>query len=293
MNYENYIEHTYNYSAPSLSIGENVIYCFFSNGEGANFSYDGLDENTQVLELMYYVANKANRDYSAKGNLIACQIFSYPSANNYHSELLLTNRLDFVQVGGSFYAQGRRYDDIMNDTLYGGVGHNNYYGGNDLNFTTYNYGYYTTINDNSYSVYDLTNYKYEDSEDYRTDTIAIRGENTAFYTHHLVGALYQAPQLSLSYGAPISSIANSEYERGHSAGYSTGWVEGQKYGFEQGYNSGIDGNTHNALGYIKQAFGVVDTIMQLQVLPNITLGLVFSIPMVLVAIMVIFKIVKK
>ena len=294
MNYENYILNTYEYSIPDLSVGENSIYCFFSNGTGASFSYDGLDENTQVLELMYYVANKCNQDYTNR-TLIACQVFSYRQEGNYYeSRLLMTNKLDFVQVEGSFTSFGARYDDIENDTLFESVRHNDYYmGGNSVNFTTPSYGYYNSIVSNSKSVFDLTNYKYDNGYDYRTDSIAIRGENIAFYKHTLLSFNYQSTLAKFSYGSPISAIANNEYERGYNGGYNTGWVEGQRYGYEQGVNSGIDANTHNALNYVKQAFSVVDTVMSLEVLPHINLGLVFSIPMVLVAIMVIFRIVKK
>ena len=296
MNYENFIQNTIQYPLPNLSVGENTIYCFFSNGTGASFSYDGLDANTQVLELMYYVANKCNRDYTNR-TLMACQVFSYRQEGNYYeSELLMTNKLDFVQVEGTFMFQGRRYDDIENDTLFESVAHNNYYlGGNSVNFTEYSYGTYSGLVSNSKAIYDITNYKYEDGYDYRTDVVAIRGENMAFYTHTLVSFNYSSstPFAKFSYGSPISTIANSEYERGYNGGYNTGWVEGQKYGYEQGVNSGIDGNTHTALNYITQAFQPIETIMSLEVLPHITLGLVFSIPMVLVAIMVIFRIVKK
>lgn len=75
-------------------------------------------------------------------------------------------------------------------------------------------------------------------------------------------------------------------------GYGFGYNDGYQNGFNDGVSS-VGSEAHTAFAYLSEAFGAVNTIMNLQVLPHITLGLCFSIPLTLVLIMTIFRLVKK
>lgn len=301
MNYEGYIEQTYLLEFEH-DTNVNGAFLMLANGDVHyvvdNNVYDNVNDLHPYYDVVNYMANYANRTYNEYANMIL-----YWLASEEKYELITRDIVDYV-VNDSYTSD----IDITLSCLNGEAGYLE-----DLNMVT---GYAETTAINTF-----TNYTYNSQaeqgvgnhtklvtdftniapftngsthyQEYNLERYAVRGENVT-YNKYIVEIIPNAlSNMKISYGSPFSRIANNEYQRGYNGGYATGWVEGQNYGFEQGTHSGIDGNTSNALGYVKQAFGVVDNIMQLQVLPNITLGLVFSIPMVLVAIMVIFKIVKK
>lgn len=294
MNYDTYTKNEYTYSAPNLNVGENGIIAFFSDGEYFTFSYDDFSTSMLALDLCAYVSNYSNRNYSDHGNLIAFQVFCYPSSNDYHSLYFLSDNLDYCVIGGGFVYQAGKMD-YSTDTLAGGSNDTTYLTNSNFGFSSYTYGAFSGYLNNTKSVFDLSNYKYENGQTYYTDTYPIRGENISFYNHVIVGHSYltSVPVQYFAYGSPFRDIANGEYERGYGNGYATGWTEGQNFGYELGYNSGVDQNSYNAFNYVAVAFNSVSGILALEVLPHITLGLCFSIPMVFVLIMTMFKLVKK
>lgn len=75
--------------------------------------------------------------------------------------------------------------------------------------------------------------------------------------------------------------------------FDSGYANGYQNGLADGFNSRIDTNTATAFDYIGRAFGAVNNILAIEVLPHVTIGLCFSIPLVFVLIMTIFKLVKK
>lgn len=301
MNYEGYIEQTYLLEFEH-STNQNGAFLMLANGDVHyvldNNVYDDVNHLTPYYDAVAYMANYANRTYNEYANMIL-----YYLASEGRYELITRDIVDYV-ITDSYTSD----IDITLACLNGEAGYLE-----DLNAVTgyaettavYTYTNYTYnaqaeqgVDNNTNLVTDFTNIAPFDNggthyQEYNLERYAVRGENVTYNKYIIEITPNALSNMKLSYGSPFSRIANNEYQRGYNGGYATGWVEGQNYGFEQGTHSGIDGNTANALSYVKQAFGVVDNIMQLQVLPNITLGLVFSIPMVLVAIMVIFKIVKK
>lgn len=295
MDYKSYLKNEYTYSLPNLSVGENAIYCFLQDGNKATFSYDDLDNDTLVEELLYYVTNKVNRDYS-QTNIVAFEVFRRTATDSFTGQYFLTTCLDYCVVGGTYLYQAGYYDNIQTDTIVNADNDSNYYTSNNVNFSDYTYGRYTGYVSGTYSVYDLTNYKYDSADySYRTDALAVRGENTSYYKHTLMTFNYStsSAQVYFAYGSPYSDIANSEYERGVGNGYASGWADGNQNGYDIGLNSHVDQNTYTAFGYVMQAFNSVGGIMSLEVLPHVSLGLCFSIPLVLVLIMTIFRLVKK
>lgn len=300
MNYEGYIKETYLLEFEHDTT-QNGAFLMLQNGD----VHYVLDTNTYTNgtpfnEVVYFMANYANRQYNSYADMIM-----YWLASEERYVLITRDIVDYV-ITDSYSSD----IDIVLACLYGNedsapledlnvvLG----YAENTANnpFTNYTYGSQAEqgLGNNQKLVTDFTNIAPFDNgsshyDAYNLERMIVRGENVTYNKYMLEITPNALNNMKFSYGSPFSTIANDEYKRGYTAGYNTGRVEGVQVGFEQGIHSGIDGNTHNALGYVKQAFGVVDNIMQLQVLPNITLGLVFSIPMVLVAIMVIFKIVKK
>lgn len=300
MNYEGYIKQTYLLEFEH-STNQNGAFLMLSNGD----VHYVLDTNTYTNgtpfnEAVYFMANYANRTYNSYANMIL-----YYLATEDRYELISRDIVDYIvtdaytsDIDVTLACLNGTSDSAVLEDLSAVLGYALTTATNT--FTNYSYAGQSVegLSNNQKLVTDFTNIAPFDNggthyKEYNYERMIVRGENVTYNKYMLEITPNSVSNMKLSYGSPFSTIANSEYERGYTAGYNTGRVEGVQEGFEQGVHSGIDGNTANALGYVKQAFGVVDNIMQLQVLPNITLGLVFSIPMVLVAIMVIFKIVKK
>lgn len=301
MNYEGYIKQTYLLEFEN-DTSQNGAFLMLANGDvhyvvDSN-TYDSVNHLHPYYDVVNYMANYANRTYNQYANMI---LYYLASEDKY--ELITRDIVDYVITDSD-----TSDIDVTLSCLNGDVGYLE-----DLNavlgyskttavntFTNYTYNSqaYQGLGNHIKLVTDYTNIAPFDNggqhyQEYNLERYAVRGENVTYNKYILEYTPNALSNIKISYGSPFSTIANNEYQRGYNGGYATGYVEGQQYGFEQGLHSGIDSNTANALGYVKQAFGVVDNIMSLQVLPNITLGLVFSIPMVLVAIMVIFRIVKK
>ena len=299
MNYEGYIKQTYLLEFEH-STAQNGAFLMLQNGD----VHYVLDTNTYTNgtpfdEAVYFMANYANRTYNSYADMI---LYYLASEDKY--ELISRDVVDYIitdsytsDIDVTLACLHSTEDNAPLEDLNSVLGYSQTTAINP--FTDYTYNTQTARLDNGKKlVTDLTNIKPFDNggthyQEYNYERMIVRGENVTYNKYMLEIVPNSVSNMKLSYGSPFATLANNEYERGLTAGYNTGRVDGIREGFEQGLHSGIDGNTANALGYVKQAFGVVDNIMQLQVLPNITLGLVFSIPMVLVAIMVIFKIVKK
>ena len=299
MNYEGYIKQTYLLEFEH-STTQNGAFLMLDNGD-VHYVVDTntYTNGTPFDQALYYMANYSNRTYNEYSNMIL-----YYSADSQHYYLMTRDIVDFIVTDAYTSDIGVVLDCLYDNDVSSILEDMNIVTGYAQttsigSFTQYTYGsQIDSLSNGEKLVTDLSNiapFTNANTEynEYMLERITIRGENVRYNKYVLDIEANTLSNIKLSYGSPFSTIANNEYQRGYNGGYASGWVEGQQYGFDQGTHSGIDGNTANALGYVKQAFGVVDTIMQLQVLPNITLGLVFSIPMVLVAIMVIFKIVKK
>lgn len=260
----------------------------------------GFVETGSDLEyLMSFGVNYANRIDNPNATLVS---FAYCIFNN---DLIFcnTNKLDYGVFGSSNatgYVKGVNYEGSSGLDDLSSI--NNYYHASGSNpFSDFNdegalYGSYnvTLTNQNHYAVFDYYNLKYENWGD---QYFVVRGENTTFHVDAVEVSFNSTPNtIYFSYGAPYYTMSNSEYERGVGAGYSQGWTEGNQNGYQIGVNSqggAVGQQQATAFTYIEGAFNVVGSVMSLEVLPNITLGLVWSIPLVFILIMTIFKLVRK
>lgn len=171
----------------------------------------------------------------------------------------------------------------------------------DYAFGTLQYDiYYTSYgNEQRESVFDLSmtrNYfadiSSENLEGKVFNILGSKPDNSLFYNYALKisGSNLSSNTLDIisasdTRGQAIFNSWRTAYDTGYSNGYYNGLVDG--------YNSNIDTNTATAFDYIGGAFGAVNNILAIEVLPHVTLGLCFSIPLVFVLIMTIFKLVKK
>lgn len=163
------------------------------------------------------------------------------------------------------------------------------YGPSDDNFT--------------YSVFDCSFMRYyfgseeaqEDLTSHVFNALGSKPDNSLYYKYCIEVTGYALNNVTMS-------ILNADDTRGHAiyesweTAYETGYTNGYGNGYGDGYADGYnqtDSNTANAFGYIGQAFEAVSNVLAIQVLPHITLGLVFSIPLTFTLIILVFKLVKK
>lgn len=77
-------------------------------------------------------------------------------------------------------------------------------------------------------------------------------------------------------------------------GYNYGYQDGLKVGYDNGYKDGaMSDEMLTAFDYIGQAVGGVSSILNIEILPHMTLGLLITIPATLGIIAMIFRIIKK
>lgn len=300
MDYEQFALQHYEINTDNISEGDFIF--FLTNGELDIQSDTGFVETGSDFEsLFYFGCNYYNRFVVSEHSLSNLVSFGYCFSKK---DILFcnTNRLEFGVYGssnstgtlyGHYFKEGDSLDDLSTIT--------NYYHSNGSNpFGDYNdedllYGSYNInlTGQNPYAVFDYLNIKYDEGV---SPYMVIRGENQTMYNICTELALSTIPNtIYFSYGAPTYSQYQQGYSDGYNNGFGAGWTQGNENGFIIGQNSNgnITQAPATAFDYIGSAFGAVSNIMALEILPNITLGLAFSIPMVFVLIMTIFKLVRK
>lgn len=299
MNYDNYIKQTYDIKETLTEQGT----AFLLDSEGnqyyvseTNPHYEGISPFESTLA---YYANYFNRNYPTSTMIGLFYVDDRESIT-----LFVSNRVDFLifETRNSNYAVGVQCVDYK-------ASNGNYYpiedgdwmsdylnydngSGSPLGYNSTSYGNYniTLDTNHSKSVFDFSNLK---GDNYKNNSLAIRGENISFYDYGF-NITNHVDFLDVSYGTPYNDMQNNAYNQGYGNGFASGYVQGQDIGFQNGVNSqGTPQAQATAFTYIEGAFRAVSNIMTLEVLPNITLGLAFSIPLVFVLIMTIFKLVRK
>lgn len=297
MNYQNYIKQTYQLQA---SQNNSSVVAYFTDGTYQQVQLDTYVVDFSTLEeLEYRVSNSVNRDYANYSTLMLVG-FSYSSQSDIY--FVSTNKLDFLWLTSSNSANNVRVSAVVDYNLASSIDDYNAIS----NYSTITaYDTFTsngtpkvsdfdfTLSNGESVVFDYSNLYYENNGSYKQEIRYIRGENISYYIPYLYMENYEGDNIYLSYGAPYSDIANEEYDRGYGNGYSSGWVQGNQNGFDIGVSVGGNSNTANAFTYIQQTFNAVGGLLELEVLPHVTLGLCFSIPLVFVLIMTIFKLVRK
>lgn len=299
MNYYDYIETTYSLDDTLVNDLTAVLYASDGTQHYVSTTNPNYNNGSPFYETLGYYANYFNRNYFNNGDLIA---IAYMDDRDM-TTLFINNKVDFllfetrntalpigIQAVDYKASNGNYYliedGDVMSDYLQ--------YDETDaspLFFNNVSYGdYNVTLNQYySKSVFDFSNLK---GDNYRLNSLAIRGENIAFYDYGFT-ITQHVDYLDVSYGNPTYQRENVAYQNGYNSGYQAGYVNGNNDGYTLGVNSQIDGNTATAFSYVSQAFNAVGGILELEVLPHVNLGLCFSIPLILVLIMTIFKLVRK
>lgn len=284
MNYENYLIRNNQYDLDTLNQKEVVL--FTTYGTYVISDYNG---SYSFEEICYYVANYTNRNQY--GTALGFMIQSDTALI-----LINSNYVDFIE----FYsddtydlAMARAYPNASGDIRDGSTPTNYLVNNFNSSYGSFNYGAYYRSGDGDYNIFDYSNLKY-DTGDYSQDVTAIRGENISFYNDYIVITNNHSGLYKYGYGRPFAQTREQARSAGYGAGYSAGYVQGQEIGYQNGVNSqGATAQSATAFSYISQAFGAVNNIMSLEVLPNINLGLCFSIPLVVILIMTLFKLVRK
>lgn len=301
MNYENYLRGNYTIDLDYLSTLNEGAYLLTIDGNVNYVEHSGSNGYCYYDELSYYYANYCNNtlDSTCIAYIQNCTrenaLFLVPNAN-----------IDFLYIGSvgttcdldlcSLYVQSGQaeghglLEDMSIVTTYASD--------NSIEaFTTFNYGMWEHTLSNNYKVIcDYSNIKETASAPvYYQNIYAVRGENISFSKYIIELSSFTATsELKISYGTPYSDIRNTSYQNGYSAGYGAGYVKGNQDGYNTGVHvGGLETQEVTAFNYIGGAFQVVSNVMALEVLPHITLGLCFSIPLVFVLIITIFKLVRK
>lgn len=297
MNYLDTIEHSWpNQVGPSNP--QMLIYG--TGGSITESAVENWNDNDFTFELLCMKAVTELQRFRGYEENVA--FFTFGNQNGQY--LISSTEVDFLtfksnggyMVVSCYASEYSPVEDSLSDfltpgdlSLYTGYPQFTYNG----SFTNYTYSTFNKTINNGYStIFDYTAIKdnvYNDSARQEWPVVYCRADSRSYYTIPLTldGT---ATSFDISYGNPM----RQDYLQGYANGYSNGYTRGYTDYTGTGNNYSPTGNvTPTAFTYIGNAFSAVSSIMSLEVLPNITLGLCFSIPLVIVLIMTIFKLVKK
>lgn len=290
MNYQSNILKTFTLDLDPFSSGYGA-YALFESGStffidmpsGQSWDYDA---------ITYYYVNYAQRQYTDDTPVM------YLASTPDNLTLAVSTKVDYVIArasGGSVTSASAIRQNGTYYELGDGAFLTNYptYNPNNI-ISGFSYGTFDYTFDDDYAIYDFSSVQGKTISNFKADSLYLRGENISYYNSWLSFYDITGNSLEISYGAPYYQYGNSEYERGYTNGYSGGYVNGFDGGYNDGLrDGGISSQSATAFSYLGSAFNAVGGIMSLEILPNITLGLVWTIPMVFVLIATIFKLVRK
>ena len=299
MNYLEYLKTTFKLDAND----GHYVHCYLEDqGVITDFSFVLPDNKTYAQyekeELDYYVCNYLNRQ---GGNLNTLDLICFSVGAYEDVYVTFSNKVDFALFSCSnqdfnvtaCYINDAEINPTYDDTY--ALDNYSYVTSNGVfDYALSNKGVFKKdLSNEDFTIFDYTSLIY-DNGSYTQDVNSIRGENVSLYNAYFHINDMNGDNVYIGYGAPYHDIANSEYQRGYGNGSASGYVTGYDAGYTTGVNSQpIQVQEATAFSYITNAFQVVNNVMSLEVLPHVTIGLVFSIPLVFVLIMVIFKLVRK
>ena len=116
----------------------------------------------------------------------------------------------------------------------------------------------------------------EEIEDYYSDV----GYNNGFLYGQQIGYENGYTEAEDYYEELILPQVKIEYEE---IGYENGFIYGQQIGYNDGYNDGVvsGSNNFNILNLIRSLFDLVWGVLNVEMLPNIKLIYIVSIPLIL------------
>lgn len=289
MNYDYFTNYTY----------ENIL-TDIANDTAYLFGYNGNVIQSTSLDMSQSFEFNLNAFASDFNSVVGDEISFVLLAHNSTTYLISTTRNDFItfkSVGGQF--AGSTYSsnlDILSASLTDYLGdmdtgvNGGYYIGNANGsvVSTNPYSQWTTsiIANNRTCVIDFTNLKYNIYNDeyvQERQTALCRGDMQTYYTFVL--NVHASSSVNIGIGSPIYDT----YQQGFNNGYANGYLNGRT----DYSGGGIDNATLDAFDYIGAGFNAVTNILSLEVLPHVTLGLVFSIPLTFVIIATLFKLIKR
>lgn len=157
--------------------------------------------------------------------------------------------------------------------------------------------YYTSLTPNSYNLID-----YDETVIIDGHALARQQLVTDYYNGFSRSVLHvynsNVEKYRFTKNALENDVYQSGYDTGYTAGYRTGYPNGYDLGYSDGYNVGYtDGSMGDemltAFDYIGQAVGGVSSILNIEILPHMSIGLLVTIPATMGIIAMIFRIIKK
>lgn len=292
MRYNEYIKHSYTISDDNG--GNNYSIVLMEDGDFHIISDTAINNYNIVFDYLANISSYVRLNYNRN-------ISAVIRKNEYENWLFTTNRNDFVilkAINNSPISNGKalQTQDVYTQSYYDdgvvvsysdlglsyGTNYNDYY---DVEYGEYSF----SLTNNHCALFDYNNLE-------TPDYITIRGEQVTYYNQYLYWSNNDDVELQaqISLGNYVQRIYQDGYQTGYGNGSASGYVTGYDAGYTAGSNSQpVQVQEATAFSYIGNAFQVVSNVLSLEVLPHVTLGLAFSIPLVFVLIMTIFKLVRK
>lgn len=300
MDYLHNIKTTYHIDFDGFNPSIDCAFIMQSNGDVELVEYTFEHTGSFYDEVCYFYANYGNRNYQKAPSLIL--YYSHVTAEYY---LISASYVDFIAIDSISCVGQYGLSSLYHNEDHAPLEDLGYVGGyqqyNALSpFTSYTYGSqdfnFTSGNKFITDYYNLASYvdgvtQYPEG---KNNFMVVRGENVAYNKYVSQFVFTSVNEMDISFGTPISDIADAEYYRGSQNGYQTGYVDGKHDGFIQGQQSqGLEEVNATPFTFIGTAFNGVSSLLNIEVLPNVTLGLCFSIPLVFTLIIVMFKLIRK
>lgn len=245
----------------------------------------------------YYDLMRDSDSYAYRNNKELFGFAFKPFGGN--TKLFFTTKCDyaFLLNGGSYAVNVEGwYYDKDNSTYYdsddyinlGLVDSHDYFNQlvDDDIYVYSNSYYYANLRAGDYCLYDFNMVQ---------QNVTYSTVHLSYYAHYLEldNNAEEDYAITLKLGSNYSKLYDDGYNAGYNNGYNTGYNTGYDIGFIAGQGTNTNVETAHAFDYISTAFNSVAGILSIEVLPHITLGTCFSIPLVFVLIMTIFKLVRK
>lgn len=135
-------------------------------------------------------------------------------------------------------------------------------------------------------VFDILN-SYDYYIDAMEDTAYTNGYNQGYSNGEIAGKA-EGIEEGYASGYDAGLHENDAYGLGYTDGYNTG----ETAGYNQGYSEGSTGMSSNPFKLIANAFDAVASILNIQVLPNLTLGVIIFTPIIVIIILVVVKFIR-
>lgn len=284
------------YALSTLSLNTNSAYALCEDGTILNVATtsDAFNVVTQAVNNAvvnnYYVPNGyvyVDTDYLY---LVSTRNVDFWKITNLDRE----ENIDVVsrELANNGNDEQTPFDDLASYSLYYQATANNVVSNSASSYGVYN----KVLGYNNYCVFDLSNTYYPEDSSYLNYQLkqynsTINTNTYSYYYRPTILEIAREGSISLGCGKPYQNMGSASYWSGYADGENTGYNHGYKDGYDVGLS--MDTQKADAFNYISQAFNCVANVMSLEIIPHVTLGLCFSIPFVVVMIMVLFKLVKK